>query len=149
MYSSKTVYSAQLFITIFFIVIDNYTIAIKSLQSEKEMLKGIFMDDFNYKIIGENIRKLRLEKQYTQEYLAEKIGVNTSHISNIENHRTNISLPTLVKVCNALNTTVDYMIRHEYSNPSSSMDTIIIEEIKPCDLTTKERILQIIKILKQ
>lgn len=107
------------------------------------------MDDFNYKIIGENIRKLRLEKQYTQEYLAEKIGVNTSHVSNIENHKTNISLPTLVKVCNALGTTVDYMIRHEYSDPLSSMDQIILEEIKPCDLVTKERILQIIKILKK
>lgn len=106
------------------------------------------MEDFNYELIGDNIRDLRLERKYTQECLANMVGVNTSHISNIENHRTNISLPTLVRVCNALNTTVDYIIRHEYSTPDSSMDTIILEELKQCDMETKERILKIIQILK-
>ena len=112
-------------------------------------MKGIiYMDDFNYEQLGDNIRKIRQERKYTQEYLANKVGVNTSHISNIENHRTNISLPTLVSVCNALETTVDYMIRHEYSDPASSMDHIILEELRTCDMDTKERILKIIQILK-
>lgn len=107
------------------------------------------MEEFNYAQIGDNIRKVRLERKYTQEYLANKVGVNTSHISNIENHHTNVSLPTLVRICNALDTTVDYMIGHEYSTPESSIDHFILTELQHCDLDMKERILKIVQILKQ
>ena len=106
------------------------------------------MEEFNYNQIGDNIRKLRQERKYTQEFLANLVGVNTSHISNIENHHTNISLPTLVRICNALNTTVDYIIGHEYSVPETSIDHFILTELQNCSLITKEQILKIIQILK-
>ena len=108
----------------------------------------ISMEEFNYAQIGDNIRKMRKKRKYTQEYLAEQVGVNTSHISNIENHHTNVSLPTLVRICNALDTTVDYMICHEYSTPDSSIDRFILTELQQCPIDTKERILKIIQILK-
>ena len=50
------------------------------------------MKELNFEKIGKNIRTSRIEQHYTQEYIATKIGVNVSHISNIENNRVKVSL---------------------------------------------------------
>ena len=42
------------------------------------------MDVLNFKHIGDKIRKRRNELYIKQEYLAEKLNVNPSHISNVE-----------------------------------------------------------------
>ncbi|MFR1478952.1 MAG: helix-turn-helix domain-containing protein [Hydrogeniiclostridium mannosilyticum] len=40
--------------------------------------------EINYLEIGQRIRKARLAAKVTQEQLAEKLGVGTTHISHIE-----------------------------------------------------------------
>ena len=74
--------------------------------------------------------------------------VNTSHISNIENNRVKVSLNTLVQICNALDTTVDYVLSDEYRNSSSALDQNILNELQKCNKDTKERLLKIIQILQ-
>ena len=56
------------------------------------------MENLNFEQIEDKIRKIQLSKSLTQEY-----------ISNIENNRVKVSLSTLVQMCNALDTTVDYV----------------------------------------
>ena len=68
------------------------------------------MDTLNFEQIGEKLKKIRLSKNLTQEYIANAADVNTSHISNIENNRVKVSLSVLVQICNALDTTVDYIL---------------------------------------
>ena len=74
--------------------------------------------------------------------------VNTSHISNIENNHVKISLPTLVHVCNALNTTVNYILADEYDAPASVLEEEILHELHSCSDETKEQILKIVKALQ-
>ncbi len=38
----------------------------------------------DYKVIGEKIKKKRIERKMTQENLAEKSGLSVGYISNIE-----------------------------------------------------------------
>ncbi len=102
------------------------------------------MQEINFETIGRKIKEIRLSKGLTQENVAD---VNTSHISNIENFRVKISLTTLVKICNALDTTVDYILANEYSDSSSALDQEILKELQACDQEKKEKILQIIRIL--
>ena len=45
------------------------------------------MKDIDFEKIGKKLRETRISKGLTQEYIAEKADVNTSHISNIENNR--------------------------------------------------------------
>lgn len=106
------------------------------------------MTDLNFEIIGKRLKELRLAKGFTQEYIANAADVNTSHISNIENNRVKISLSTLVQVVNALETTIDYVLLNDYSDPDSVLDNEILHELQHCDTPTKEKILQIIKILQ-
>lgn len=106
------------------------------------------MKNLDFTTISRKIKAIRLEKGLTQETVASFAGVNTSHISNIENGRVKVSLTTLVAICNALDITVDYILSDEYNNSSSALDHSILEALKECDDLTKERLLKIIQILK-
>ena len=106
------------------------------------------MQELNFEEIGQAIRTSRLERHYTQEYIANKIGVNVSHISNIENNRVKVSLTALVAICNALGLTVDYILKNEYTSESSdAIDREIMKELASCPPEKKEKILKIIRIL--
>lgn len=106
------------------------------------------MNDLNFKRIGEKIKKIRLSKNLTQDYIANIADVNTSHISNIENNRVKVSLSTLVQICNALDTTVDYILADEYNQPTSALEQEILHELQLCSDDTKEQILKIVKALQ-
>ncbi|HQW95913.1 MAG TPA: helix-turn-helix transcriptional regulator [Saprospiraceae bacterium] len=49
-------------------------------------------------VIGELLKKERLEAQLTQEELADKIGAKKSYISRIENGKSDIQLSTLFRL---------------------------------------------------
>lgn len=80
------------------------------------------MKSIDFAHIGRKLKELRISKNLTQEYIANMADVNVSHISNIENNRVKISLPTLVHICNALNTTVDYVLAEEYTQPATAIE---------------------------
>lgn len=58
--------------------------------------------EVDYREIGRNIRRYRTEKGWKQKELAERVNVTEQHISHIENAHTQLSLPTLVAIANAL-----------------------------------------------
>ena len=64
----------------------------------------------DYKLLGQRIRAARLAAGLSQEQLAEKVGLTSQHISHTEVASTKISLPSLVKVANALQTSVDKLL---------------------------------------
>lgn len=56
------------------------------------------MENRDYAIIEENIRRLRKENNYTQESFAEKLRISVKHVSRIENAEAYISLSLLLKI---------------------------------------------------
>ncbi len=115
----------------------------------KENKKGYDpMKSLDFEKIGKKIKELRLEKNLTQEWVANATDVNTSHISNIENNRVKVSLSTLVQICNALDTTIDYILADEYNQPTSALEQEILHELQLCSDDTKEQILKIVKALQ-
>lgn len=106
------------------------------------------MKTINFELIGKKLKELRISKNLTQEYIANMADVNVSHISNIENNRVKISLPTLVHVCNALGTTVDYVLADEYIAPSNVIEQEILKELHSCTPDTQKQILKIVRALQ-
>ncbi len=49
-------------------------------------------------VIGNKLRKLRMGKGYSQEYLAEVLEVSQKTYSNMENNKSSISIETLKKI---------------------------------------------------
>lgn len=52
--------------------------------------------------LGKRIKKLRRRVGLTQEMLAEKVGVSTTHIGLIETGRRRVSLKTLQRIASAI-----------------------------------------------
>ena len=64
----------------------------------------------DYKLLGKRIRAARMAAGLSQEQLAEMVGLTSQHISHTEVASTKISLPALVKIANALHTSVDKLL---------------------------------------
>ncbi len=105
------------------------------------------MKEFNFIKIGAKIRERRLQMGRTQDYLADYLDIDSSHISNIERGRCKVSLTALVGISNALDCSVDYFLSDEYNEPSIPINAQIMNQLKSCDLETKQRISRIIEVL--
>lgn len=67
-------------------------------------------------MIGDRVKKLRLEKKYSLSELAEQAGVAKSYLSSLErNLQTNPSIQFLEKIAAVLHVPVDHLI-HEQVN---------------------------------
>lgn len=88
--------------------------------------------------MGNRISKQRKFLKLTQEQLADRIGVSTQMISNLELGKKAIRPENLVKICSALGVSADYLLTGVNSdNPYSYISK------KLSDLSPKE--LQLIK----
>ncbi len=103
--------------------------------------------EVNYAKLGIKMKELRQSKGLTQENLAKMVSCNTSHISNIENNHTKVSLNILLAIANALNTTIDYFLSDQYVNSSPALDNEVLRALKDLDSEKKEKVLKIIRIL--
>ena len=56
--------------------------------------------ELDYKEIGKRVKIARIRADLTQEVLAEKAGLSITHMSNIENGHSKLSLPMAVALAN-------------------------------------------------
>ena len=90
----------------------------------------------DYYMIGQRVRKFRKAHSFSQEELAEKVGISTTHMSHIETGNTKLSLAVLVNLAFALNvSTDDILFDHPVINNSLLMDKAL-ESLEKC--TTQE-----------
>lgn len=60
--------------------------------------------------IGQRIRKIREEKSMTQKKLAEKVMVSPSSITRLESGQTMVSVFTIIKIAEVLNTSISFLL---------------------------------------
>lgn len=64
--------------------------------------------------IGLNIRELREEQGISQQDLAAACNFEKSNMSRIEAGRSNLTVGTLLKICEALHTTLSKIVDIDY-----------------------------------
>lgn len=80
----------------------------------------------DYYAIGQRIRKIRKAHGLSQEELAEKVGISTTHMSHIETGNTKLSLPVLVALATALDVRTDEMLSDgEFASRGTAVEEII------------------------
>ena len=52
--------------------------------------------------MGDRVRELRLERQFSQEYLAHAAGLDRTYINSIENGKRNVSVVNIERIAHAL-----------------------------------------------
>lgn len=73
--------------------------------------KYIHNDEYYYSIIRKNIKKYRLEKNYTQQDLADMTDLSREYICDIENEKRNkhLTIAVLGRVAEALDIDIQKM----------------------------------------
>lgn len=64
-------------------------------------------------VIGQNLRRIRLEQKLTIEQAAERVGISTTFYSNLESGNKMMSIETLRKVTDALCISADALLYKE------------------------------------
>jgi len=97
--------------------------------------------NYDYKLIGFNIRKARKAAGYTQEYLANAIDVGTKHISNLECGLAGISVDVLIKLCETLGISADYILFGEITTDMNSPFNRMLSKLNKRQIAQAEKIL--------
>ena len=96
------------------------------------------------KLITSNIKRLRINANMTQEELAEKIGLSSQGISNIERNKYLPSPRTLDKICKVFNLHPSVLLLENSANCTKSE---LIEAIHArLNTMTFQQLEQILKI---
>ena len=82
----------------------------------------------NQEKVGRFIRELRIEKEMTQQELAEKLGVTDSAISKWENGRGAPDISYLIPLSNELNITILELLNGEKGKDDGNALIKLIEE---------------------
>ena len=105
--------------------------------------------ELDYEMIGKRIKAARKKKGYTQENLASVTGISQPHIGHVEVGKSKVALPALIKIANALDTTVDALL---YDSTQISVDTYdkdFKDLTDGCTPAQKEYLLELLKVAKK
>ena len=104
--------------------------------------------DMTLEQIGKRIRKKRKEKKWTQQKLAEKSGLSVPFISNVERGTQEMGILSLIAISNALDVSVDWILRNNTSEAALMVDDEIRKELEGCTARERELILDNVKNMK-
>jgi DNA-binding XRE family transcriptional regulator len=73
--------------------------------------RDAFEHELRMDVLGKMIKKVRIERQLTQEELGKLIGVQKAQISKIENSTNSATIDTIVKVMDALKAEISFIVK--------------------------------------
>ena len=73
-----------------------------------------YEQELQLEVMGEMIRKVRLQRNLTQDELGKLVGVQRAQISKLENNTTNVTMETILKVFGALKAKVNFTVELVY-----------------------------------
>ena len=77
--------------------------------------RNLYEQELQLELLGDLIKKVRLERNLTQEELGKLIGVQRAQISKLENNTTNVTIDTILRVFSALKAKVSFNVELQNS----------------------------------
>lgn len=106
-------------------------------------------DLLDFYLLGQRIRQERIRNHLSQEALAEKIEVSTNYIGQIERGDRKPSVETLISLCNALNTTLDFIMQDNLDTADDAMIRSIVADLNSMDSNELLFIQRVIQFYKE
>ncbi len=106
------------------------------------------VSEIDYFELGKTIRLARSMKKLTQEQLAEITNMSTTHISNIENGKTKISLSAIFSISNALGYTIEELITGDINQDREETVQNLESMISSCTYYERKVIFDTVNALK-
>ena len=101
----------------------------------------------NYRALGSRIKKRRLELNLTQEKLAEKVDLSAVYIGQIERGERKMTIDTLVKLANSLNTSVEELLTDSTSKNINARLNELVNIAKELDTSNIDKVIDVIKAM--
>lgn len=86
----------------------------------------------DYNIVGERLKRARLDKKLTQENLAEKLDVSVAYLSRIECGSSKINLKRLHELCSLLDVSEGYILSGSSEDSKDYLDEDFKKLLKQC-----------------
>lgn len=100
-----------------------------------------------YRTIGRNIRRVRMEKRWNQAELAERAGLSENYIGNIERGEKTPSLETFIHLVNALGTSADILLADVLDTGYQVKNTLYAEKLAVLPQQERARIYDVLDTL--
>ncbi|ANN28807.1 helix-turn-helix domain-containing protein [Vibrio vulnificus] len=94
--------------------------------------------------IGENLKRLRRDKGWTQGELADNCGIRLGQISKIERNETDPKLSTIYAITKALDCTPNALLMDVSKTSIDALMEIALERVQKLPETDKEHLLAVI-----
>ena len=105
--------------------------------------------EVNYVDIGKRIQEHRLQKNITQERLAEMVVLSVPHLSGIENGKTKFSFQAILRIANALELSMDELLCGSLIQGKTVMQNEFANLLADCTIEEAGVILDTVKTLKK
>lgn len=102
----------------------------------------------DYYKIGQRIRKFRKAYNLSQEQLAEKVGISTTHMSHIETGNTKLSLPVFAEIAKVLCVQTDELLYDIPQNNKTFIKGEIEEIFNSCSVRDMYILMDLLKAVK-
>lgn len=102
----------------------------------------------SYYEVGQRVRKFRKAYGLSQEELAEKVGISTTHMSHIETGNTKLSLQVLVDLSLALEVKTDELLFDHIPSDKGDCTAEIARLIDSCSAVEAKLLKEIISSVK-
>ena len=103
----------------------------------------------DYKDMGKRIREFRESKHMTQAALSELAGIEPSNLSHIERAATNVSLPTLMNIANALEVSLDELVCGSLVRSEHIAVRQLNELLSDCSPDELQAVIEMAKVMKK
>lgn len=98
------------------------------------------------KEVGQRIKYLREANRYTREVFADKIGISSKFLYEIEMGKKGFSANTLMKIAQALSVSCDYILcGHNSEDKVSQQINDVLESMEPGQMVQVKEILLLIR----
>ncbi len=103
----------------------------------------------DYNIIGERLRKARIDKNMTQEKLAEQIDVSVAFLSRVERGTSHINLKRLTQICEILGVSEGSILNGVSSNSDNYLASEFNNILNSVSSDKQKLIYKIAKVISE
>ena len=109
---------------------------------------GDGLNTVKMKDVGSRIREVRKSKHLSQDALAEMVKISPSHMSDIENGKTNISLDVFMRITEALQVSSDWILRTNVPSVAHLQSGEIADILSDCSASETQALIKLLRSMK-
>ena len=99
------------------------------------------------KLFGKRLRKLRLERNLTQEQLSEKMDVSVAFLSRIERGNSQVNLKRLTQICEILDIPEGEILTGVSNKSQNYLESEFADLLKTCTPEKQKLIYDIARVI--